>query len=199
MAATAPIVVEHVACDEVTLAALAKLRMEVFYDWPYLYDGSLEYEREYLAQFIRQDQSVVIVARAGDQPVGMATASPLQSQSDDVREPLLRAGLKEGETFYFGESVLLPAWRGHGIGHAFFDHREKAAREAGGRVFTFCAVERPADHPLRPPYARELAPFWRNRGYAPLPGVTMDLAWKDRDTPGEVPHSMQFWARSLDV
>src|SRR5690606_23670771 len=129
--------------------------------------------------------------------VGMATASPLRGQPEAVREPLLRAGLDEAGTFYFGESVLLPAWRGQGIGHAFFDQREDAARAAGARVCTFCAVERAADHPLRPQEVRELAPFWRGRGYAPLPGVTMELAWKDRDTPGEIAHLMQFWFRAL--
>lgn len=192
-----PIIVERAACDEVALALLAELRMQVFYDWPYLYDGSLAYEREYLSEFIQQDQSVLIVARAGDRPIGMATASPLHSQPDAVRGPLRRAGVNESGTFYFGESVLLPDYRGHGIGHQFFDERENAALDAGARVFTFCAVERPADHPLRPQFVRELAPFWRKRGYVPLPGVTMTLSWKDRDTPDETPHLMQFWARGI--
>jgi hypothetical protein len=30
--------------------AWRSLRIAVFRDWPYLYDGSLEYEREYLAR-----------------------------------------------------------------------------------------------------------------------------------------------------
>ena len=31
------------------LPDLARLRIIVFRDWPYLYDGTLEYEQEYLA------------------------------------------------------------------------------------------------------------------------------------------------------
>jgi GNAT superfamily N-acetyltransferase len=170
----------------------------VFYEWPYLYDGSLAYEREYLAEFIRVVEAVMIVARAGDRPIGMATASPLRSQSGAVKAPLLRAGLDERETFYFGESVLLPAYRGKGLGHAFFDEREKAARAAGARVCTFCAVERAADHPLRPPDVRDLAAFWRKRGYERLSGVTMELRWQDRDIPRETDHLMQFWSKTLD-
>ena len=34
------------------LPDLARLRIAVFRDWPYLYDGSEDYEREYLAKFI---------------------------------------------------------------------------------------------------------------------------------------------------
>ena len=197
MASSVPVIVERAASDGDTLAALASLRMEVFREWPYLYDGSIEYEREYLAAFIEQDQSVMIVARAGNQPVGMATASPLRTQPDAVKQPLLRTGLDEGKTFYFGESVLLASYRGQGIGHAFFDMRENAARAAGARVCTFCAVQRPADHALRPAGGRDLAPFWRSRGYEPLMGATMELRWKDRDVPAETDHLMQFWAREV--
>ena len=35
------------------LPDLARLRMVVFRDWPYLYDGTLEYEEEYLGKFIK--------------------------------------------------------------------------------------------------------------------------------------------------
>jgi hypothetical protein len=33
---------------EAALDGVASLRIAVFRDWPYLYDGSLDYEREYL-------------------------------------------------------------------------------------------------------------------------------------------------------
>ena len=33
------------------LPDLARLRMIVFRDWPYLYDGSLEYDEQYLNTF----------------------------------------------------------------------------------------------------------------------------------------------------
>ena len=33
------------------LPELARLRMTVFRDWPYLYDGSIAYEQAYLAKF----------------------------------------------------------------------------------------------------------------------------------------------------
>src|SRR3712207_8363574 len=57
--------------------------------------------------------------------------------------------------YYFGESVLLPAYRRRGIGHAFFDAREQAALEYGFRIAAFCAVERPADDPRMPPDYRD--------------------------------------------
>ena len=36
---------------DTALDDLARLRITVFRDWPYLYDGDLDYERRYLAEF----------------------------------------------------------------------------------------------------------------------------------------------------
>ena len=60
-----------------SLHALATLRMTVFRSWPYLYDGSVDYEAGYLAEFLSDEAAVLVVARLGEIPVGMATASPM--------------------------------------------------------------------------------------------------------------------------
>ncbi|WP_017672200.1 GNAT family N-acetyltransferase [Blastomonas sp. AAP53] len=177
--------------------ALAALRIAVFREWPYLYDGDLVYERGYLAAFAAAPHAVLVVARDGDTIVGAATASPLAAQKAEFLAPFVAQGWDVGRSFYFGESVLLPGYRGRGIGHAFFDHRETAARAAGASVATFCAVQRPADHPLHPPEYRPLDAFWMQRGYAKVEGMTTSLDWLDVGEAHETAHSMQFWARNL--
>jgi GNAT superfamily N-acetyltransferase len=179
------------------LGDLARLRIAVFRDWPYLYEGSLDYERDYLAGFESEHGSVLVVAHDGGAIVGMATASPMAAQKPAMRDPMIVAGHDPAALFYFGESVLLPGYRGQGIGHAFFDHREAAARQAGATSACFCAVIRPPDHPLRPAHARDLAPFWHARGYAPVEGALAEFDWQDIDQQHETAHPMQFWARSL--
>lgn len=179
------------------LESLARLRIAVFREWPYLYDGALEYERRYLAHFLAEPDATLVVARAGGRIVGVATASPMRGQEAAFRAPFETRGEDVARLFYFGESVLLPAWRGHGIGHAFFDHREAAARAAGATASCFCGIIRPADHPRRPADARDLAPFWRKRGYAPVEGAIAHYDWKDIDQPAESRHAMQFWHRML--
>lgn len=196
-AAEAAIMVERIGRDEATLRALATLRMTVFRSWPYLYDGSFDYEAAYLDEFLCDEAAVLIVARLGDIPVGMATASPMAGQSDAVTAPFVAAGLDPATFFYFGESVLLPQFRGMGIGHRFFDLREAAARAAGATGATFAAVVRDPDHPARPHDARDLAPFWERRGYRADPRLTMTLRWKERGAPQESDHRMRFWRKSL--
>ena len=179
------------------IGALAHLRIAVFAEWPYLYEGDADYERDYLAEFAAASDAVLIVARDADEIVGAATASPLAAQKDAFKAPFVAAGWDVRRTFYFGESVLLPGYRGRGIGHAFFDHREAASRAAGATVATFCAVQRPADHVLRPADYRPLDTFWAKRGYAKVEGMVTSFDWLDIGEAQETPHPMQFWSREL--
>jgi GNAT superfamily N-acetyltransferase len=185
------------AALQAALPDLARLRITVFAAWPYLYAGSEDYEREYLAEFTASPDAVLVAAYDGERIVGAATASPLIAQDDYIREPFVAAGIDPAGEFYFGESVLLPDYRGQGIGHAFFDHREAAARAWGARHASFCAVVRPADHPARPADYVPLDAFWGKRGYAPVPGLVGSFAWQDHGEAEETAKPMQYWTRDL--
>lgn len=176
---------------------LARLRMAVFAEWPYLYDGEAGYEEGYLREFAAAPEATLVVARDAGRIVGVATASPMAAQKAEFQSPFEARGLDVAELFYFGESVLLPAYRGRGIGHAFFDHREAQARRCGARAATFAAVVRPADHPDRPADYVPLDGFWRKRGYAPMEGMVTELAWKDHRDAEDRPKPMQYWMRGL--
>lgn len=179
------------------IPALARLRIAVFRDFPYLYDGDAAYEASYLADFAAADGAVVVVARDGTEIVGAATAAPLAAQDEAWQAPLAAAGFDIARTFYFGESVLLGDYRGQGIGHAFFDHREAQARTEGAAHAAFCSVIRAADHPERPAAYRPLDAFWCGRGYAPLDGVTAWFEWKSVGGAKEERHQLQYWTRRL--
>jgi GNAT superfamily N-acetyltransferase len=162
------------------LPDLARLRMTVFRDWPYLYDGSLEYEEKYLATFAAAPGAVCVVARDGAQIVGASTGLPMRHADEEFKGPFAAAFYDISEVFYCGESVLLPGYRGGGVGHAFFDHREAQARRLGGfKYSTFCRVVRPDDHPAKPKDYRPLDAFWAKRGYRPVAGLIARYDWKD--------------------
>ncbi len=182
----------HAALDD-----LSRLRIAVFAAFPYLYYGTQAYEREYLAEFTASADAVLVAALDEDRIVGAATASPLIAQEDYIRAPFERAGIDSASVFYFGESVLLPEYRGHGIGHAFFDQREAAARSWGAKFASFCGVVRPPDHPARPAGYFPLDAFWRKRGYAPVEGLTGSFSWKEHGEAEENEKPMQFWMREL--
>ncbi len=177
---------------------VARLRIAVFRDWPYLYDGDLAYEREYLQAYADSADSVFVLALDGERVVGAATGLPLADDTDEFQRPWREAGRAVDEVFYFGESVLLPAYRGQGIGHAFFDEREAHARALGRFACTaFCAVDRDDGDPRRPAGHRGNDAFWTRRGYVRQPGLTVRLAWHElgEAAPSEKP--LTFWARPI--
>ncbi|WP_423822296.1 GNAT family N-acetyltransferase [Salinisphaera sp. SPP-AMP-43] len=178
--------------------ALAALRIRVFRAWPYLYDGSLEYERSYLRTYVEAPSSLVAAVFDGDELVGATTALPMPDEEPSFRHPLSEAGFDITTVFYFGESLLLPAYRGRGLGHAFFDAREAHAAALGYTTTCFCAVNRPADHPARPADYRPLDAFWRGRGYQPRADIVARYDWRDRDDTEQTTKTLTFWLRDLN-
>lgn len=182
---------------EAALDDVAGLRIAVFRDWPYLYEGSLDYERRYLESYRSSQGAVVVGAFDGTRLVGAATGTPLEDHADDFALPFAGTGLALGDVFYCAESVLLPGYRGQGIGHRFFDAREAHARALGRSFSAFCAVIRPDDHPLRPAGYHPHDVFWTKRGYAPMPGVVAEFRWTDLGEAGQSVKHLQFWGRKL--
>ena len=176
---------------------LARLRVEVFRDWPYLYDGDLAYERRYLAKYAGIEDATIVVARVGGRIVGASTALPLAKAEPEMQRPFRDAGLDPRDWYYFGESVLEAAHRGRGIGVAFFRAREERAAALGYRRTTFCAVERPEDHPLRPAGHVPLDAFWMKRGYRKVDGLTGEFSWRDVGETTKTKKPMQFWMKAL--
>lgn len=182
---------------DAALDDVARLRLTVFRDWPYLYDGDLEYERAYLQNYRDSAQAVMVGAFDGVQLVGAATGTPMEDHADDFAKAFSSTAYALGDIFYCAESVLLSRYRGHGIGHRFFDAREAHARSLGRRYAAFCSVIRPDDHPQRPAAYNALDPFWRKRGYAVLSGVIARFDWTDVGQSRPSPKPLQFWIRQL--
>ena len=177
---------------------LARLRIEVFRAFPYLYEGSEDYEAGYLAAYAASPESLFVLALDGGRIVGASTGVPMTDASEVFRRPFVKAGIDPASVFYFGESVLLAAYRGRGLGVRFFEEREAYARRLARFDWcAFCAVERPRDHPLRPAGHVPLDAFWSRRGYAHRADLGTMLAWQDIGEEGESEKPMSFWLKRV--
>jgi GNAT superfamily N-acetyltransferase len=178
--------------------ALAKLRIKVFRDFPYLYEGDLEYEKSYLKTYSQASKAMMLGAFYRNTLVGATTCIPLVDETEDVQRPFKEAEILLESIFYFGESILLSEYRGLGIGNRFFDAREAHAASFGTFESTcFCAVVRPLDHPMRPANYQPLDSFWQKRGYRKVPNLISEFEWKDVGESVPSSKQMVIWNRVL--
>lgn len=177
------------------LEKLGQLRIVVFYDFPYLYEGDLNYERDYLRIYTEHPESIVFGLEAEDRWIGATTGMPLICEAKNIQKPFIDVGIPLTDVFYFGESVLLSEFRGQGFGHRFFDVREAHALKNGYKITAFCSVERPETHPLKPEDYRPNDDFWHKRGYVKHPELTCEMSWLDRGETEETSKTLTFWLK----
>jgi hypothetical protein len=179
------------------LEDIAKLRVSVFKDFPYLYESFVQEEIGFLQPFLKEPRSAFFLAIDQGRVVGASSCMPLANDVDGICSPLLNEKEDIHSIMYFPESVLLKTYRGKGIGVRFFRNREMFSLKKGFRKAVFCAVERPTDHPLKPKNYRSLESFWKNRGYRRKTKVYAKMKWKDVDCCKADFKKMIYWEKIL--
>ena len=66
---------------------------------------------------------------------------------------------------------------------------------AGNRDVAAVGHDRAEDDPRRPAEYQPNDAFWRKRGYARQPGMTMRLAWRKVGSDRETGNDLTFWLR----
>lgn len=173
---------------------IANLRITVFRDYPYCYDGSMAYESEYLKTYTNCEESTIVIALSDQCIIGASTAIPLEFEVDEFKKPFGNENIKE--IFYLGESVLLPEFRGKNIYRHFFHEREKAALHYGCNKTTFCAVERSSDI-QRPSNYSPLDAVWNHFNYKKNHDRYTHFYWKDIHETVETAKRMVYWEKKL--
>ncbi len=177
---------------------LAQLRIAVFKAFPYLYEGSIDYEKEYLKVYSESKNTFLFAVYDGNKMVGATTCIPLIDETPEVQEPFINAGIELESVFYFGESILLSDYRGLGLGHRFFDEREAHARSFSTcKITSFCSVVREENHPLRPSDYQTLDKFWIKRGYNKETSLKSTFEWLDIGEQHSTQKEMIYWTKQL--
>lgn len=186
------------------LSEVARLRIILFREYPYLYDGTEEYERQYLAGLAANERSLVLVARVDGAVVATATALPLEGDADILRDAssaFRRAGEDPGAYYYYSEILVQPEQRRSGIAREFYARRREHALGLGYSKVCFAAVEHEAGGGIaRPLEYFDPAPMWESMGFVRRPEIAIRYHWPtltDRGTV-ELDHRMVFWLKPLE-
>jgi GNAT superfamily N-acetyltransferase len=185
---------------EAYIQDLSRLRIAVFREYPYLYDGTEDYEQAYLQTYVASGSAMAVLALDGDRVIGASTGISMADETAQFKQPFSKAGMDPETLFYCGESVLLPDYRGQGIYKQFFSGREDYARSLSDINHScFCAVVRPDNHPLKPEGYIPLDGVWKHFGYQPRTDLITHYPWKDIDQTESTDHPMMFWIKHLQA
>ncbi|SRR5581483_6392476 len=178
--------------------SMAKLRMEVFKDYPYFKDPQHDDEIAYLKRLSLNKETIAVLIFDNTTLVGVSLGSPLEIEEETLRHPFKERKWSIESYFYFGDSALLKRYRGRGIGHHFFDAREAhVSHYKKFKHICFCVPEHHALDPNRPKDFIPLDDFWRKRGYVHHPEIKCHISWKKINETHPTDQPMSFWIRDL--
>lgn len=178
------------------LGEVARLRLTLFREFPYLYEGTAEAEAEYLQTYAQAPGALLILARdrrAGGRVVGACTAMPLHCEAEELQAPFRAAGLDPAQVLYLGEALLEPEYQSLGLGGQMMDRAEAHAGALGLPLVAAAMIQRPADHPLMPLGWRSPRRFLERRGYEARPELDTALSWQEVGEAQPSPKPMRFW------
>ncbi|PLY03705.1 MAG: N-acetyltransferase [Desulfuromonas sp.] len=176
---------------------LASLRLEIFAEFPYLYQGKRADELAYLTSYAETDGARVILAEADGEVIGAATGMPLQHEDALLRDPVATSGADINRLYYVGELLFYRRWRGARLGQQLLATMEEKIRRLGGFDGIVCAtVARPTDHPQRPADFIPIERFLARTGFAAIPGASTRFAWRELDGVKRE-QTMLLWRKAL--
>jgi GNAT superfamily N-acetyltransferase len=178
---------------------LAALRIQVFREFPYLYEGDHDFEYQYLNKYVESKCSFIFTVWDEGKLVGASTCIALCDEAPEVIEPFDKACLNLDSIIYFGESILLKDYRNKGYGKLFMKERFEFAQSFSWcKEVYFCSIDRPENHPLKPNGYKNLHEFWLTQGFNPT-NLSSVFVWKDINESVESEKKMNFWIKSIQI
>ncbi len=177
---------------------MAGLRIDIFKEYPYLYDGNLAYEKDYLSTFSQSENAIIIAAFVNGMLAGVISGLPLSEELDDFKNAFLNNDLPIDNVFYIGECVLLPQYRNMKLSKLLFDELEYLIkRKYQYKKICFCTIERPENHPLKPTNYKNNDVIWQKRNYVKHENISCNFEWKDIDKSEIDAKKMIFWTKEI--
>jgi GNAT superfamily N-acetyltransferase len=180
-----------------SLDDIALLRITIFREFPYLYDGRREEESLYLQVYAKAPDTTILTMSDSGKIIGAATGIPLRHEHQELLEPFAGTVYPLDEIYYVGELLFYPEYRNRGLGMRLLARMEEQVRSMGSYRYLTCAtVVRPDDHPLRPAAYLPINRFLTVAGFLPLSEIMTEFPWLETDGATRS-HPMNFWIKEL--
>ena len=200
--------IKHYQGENLTteIGILSDFRLRYFREFPYLYVGTKEYEQDYLATYLSDPTTRLLIARdqdANNKIVGVAIASMLSPELKILCQSNKLSQFPELTTeqfFYFGEMIFVPEYRNKGIGKQLLEELKKVGREQGATRFCFLAVDRAYNDIRRPADYVDSDVFFQKFGFEKT-DISVSFDWATIQADGRVENTsnrLNFWVDKND-
>lgn len=176
---------------------IARIRLTLFKEYPYLYEGTVAREAENFEPYFMSQRVTILLVFDNDQVVGFINSIPLEEEDAGTKAPFIEQGLPIEKYVYIGEVMLYPHYRGLGIAKTSLAFLEQKARTEGFEYTTFITVERPEDHPCKTHGYQPLDAMWQHLGYARIPNAYAYYTWSQVDTQTPTNNVLAVWSKKL--
>ena len=181
---------------------ISKLRVDVFKEYPYLYEGELCYEKNYMLGYTTDKQAMIAIARVDGKLAGVSTGIPLISNSEivvDAKKVFLQEKIEIGDYYYYGEVIVLPEYRGRGLTTKLYAAQNELIKSWGFKHVCILTVVREIDHPLKPVDYKSPEKMWEHLGFFRNKLIT-DYHWPtiqaDKSVK-DIKNTLEFWTKQL--
>ena len=184
------------------LPFVATLRINIFREYPYLYDGNLKEEMDDLEQCAQVPHNALAIAYHKETPIGFLYGIPLIEFKSHFENPVVDLfkdkNLAPETCYYFADVIILPEHRGNGLTKKLFDTLEIYAQEQGYCSASFI-TESHDIHPLKPVDYKPLEPLWKYLQYKKT-GLQSEGSWLTHQPDKSVTkqkHVADIWFKQL--
>ena len=149
---------------------VATLRLLVFREYPYLYDGDRRTELDYPNGYSSNENSILVIAKDGEKIVGAISGKPLLETEEAFLVPFAQQRLPVQGIFYLGEIMLLKEYRGQGVGSQLYRRFEDVVKQKEKyQKMAILEIVREDQDPRKPKSYIPGHEFWRKLGYIEHP------------------------------
>ncbi|MEC7838747.1 MAG: GNAT family N-acetyltransferase [Chlamydiota bacterium] len=175
---------------------VATLRIAIFREYPYLYQGDISYEERYLRMYSRTKNAILVIAENDNEVVGAITGLPLAESMQEIKDLFVKKNIPAERIFYLGEIILLPEYRNKNIGFMMYQQFEKAVNEMQlYKKIALCEVVREEKDLRKPQGYKSLDSFWNRQGYEKHKDLVAEFSWQEIEADVETMHPMVFWIK----
>jgi hypothetical protein len=176
---------------------IAMLRLTAFREYPYLYEGTMEGEKNYLKIYTDAEDGIAVIAKDQGKIIGAITGLPLKDAPDMFSSIFKQHQIPLDPIFYLGEIVLLKQYRGKRIAFLIGATFEKQVKKMGRyKQLAICEIKRAEDDPKRP---ADYIPSTTvtNKKFIEQPDLVSTFSWKEIGDRKETAHRMVYFLRDL--